>query len=409
MSRPSSSSPAPSTAGRAGAAPPGRGIPAAWPALLAGPLSFGIAGPSLILPDAARDLGLALGAVTWIVTAFGWAVAIGTPLTAGLQNHQGARRALSACAALVALGAVLVAAVPSLPVLVLGSAAQGLGTAGFTTIAMSLARSARSLGLVTSSLATVGACAPLVADLVAEALSWRVALALPALSLLAVPAVLRHRPAEPAPAASFDSRGAVLLTALVTALVFVPHSWPVAGACVLAACGLLGLHVRARPDGFVPASVVRAPVFLLMSGLAFLLAAVNFGMIYLLPALLAGRAGWSGGAVGAAMLWPLLFGGLASYGVVAATAKAPVQAVAVLFPAVAAAGVALAAAGVPPVVLLAAQALTSLAAASGQGAFAARAAAAVPGGARATAMGQFNLCYLLGAAFGPAIAAALTV
>ncbi|MFF0309577.1 MFS transporter [Streptosporangium sp. NPDC004379] len=383
-------------------------MPTAGPALLAGPLSFGIAGPSLILPDAARDLGLSLGAVTWIVTAFGWAIAIGTPLTAGLQSHRGVRRALLACAASVALGAALVAAGPSLPVLVLGSVAQGLGTAGFTTIAMSLTRSARSMGLVTASLATVGATAPLVADLVAGALSWRAALALPALSLLAVPGVLRHRPADPAPGVPFDLRGAALLTALVTALVFIPHSWPVAGAATVAACGLLASHLRARPDGFVPASVVRAPVFLLVSGLAFLLAAINFGMIYLLPALLAGRAGWTSGAVGPAILWPLLFGGLVSYGVIAATAKAPVKVVAVLFPGLAAAGAVLAGIGASPAVLLVAQALTSLAAASGQGAFAARAATAVPDGARATAMGQFNLCYLLGAAFGPAIAAALT-
>ncbi|MET8869900.1 MFS transporter [Nonomuraea sp. NPDC004580] len=386
---------------------PDRGVPAAWLALLAGPLSFGIAGPSLILPDAARDLGLTLGAVTWIVTAFGWAIAIGTPLMAGLQSHQGVRRALLTCAALVALGAVLVVSLPSLPSLVLGSAAQGLGTAGFTTIAMSLTRSARSMGLVTASLATVGSAAPLIADLAGELLSWQAGLALPALSLLAVPGVLRHRPAGPAPDAPFDPVGAVLLTALVTALVFVPHSWPVAGTAAVAAGGLLALHLRSRRDGFVPASIVRAPVFLLVSGLAFLLAATNFGMIYLLPALLAGQADWTSGQVGAAILWPLMFGGLASYGVIAATAKAPVKAVAWLFPGLAVAGVGLACLSLSPAALLIAQALTSLAAASGQGAFAARAAAAVPDGARSTAMGQFNLCYLLGAAFGPAIAAAL--
>ncbi|WP_244894031.1 MFS transporter [Planobispora rosea] len=400
------------TAGRPGMpqqpTPSGRGVPAVWLALLAGPLSFGIAGPSLILPDAARDLGVSLGAATWIVTAFGWAIALGTPLMAGLQNHQGVRRALSACTALVALGAVLVAAVPSLPVLMLGSAAQGLGTAGFTTIAMSLTRSARSMGLVTSSLATVGAAAPLITDLTAGALSWRAGLALPALSLLAVPGVLHHRPADPSPESSFDPRGAALLTALVTALVFVPHSWPPAAACALTAGGLLWLHLRTRPDGFVPASILRAPVFLLTSGLAFLLAAVNFAMIYLLPALLTEQTGWSSGAVGMVILWPLLFGGVASYATIAATAKAPVKTVAVLFPGLAATGAVLAGAAASPVLLLTAQALTSLAAASGQGAFAARAAAAVPGDARATAMGQFNLCYLLGAAFGPAIAATLT-
>ncbi|MEV0999924.1 MFS transporter [Nonomuraea sp. NPDC050202] len=400
----SSSSRTPSTT-RAGTTD--RGIPAAWLALLAGPLSFGIAGPSLILPDAARDLGLTLSAVTWIVTAFGWAIAIGTPLMASLHSHQGIRRALLTCAALIALGAVLVVSVPTLPSLVLGSAAQGLGTAGFTTIAMSLTRSARSMGLVTASLATVGSAAPLIADLAAQLLSWQAALVLPALSLLAVPGVLRHRPDGPAPQAPFDPVGAVLLTALVTALVFVPHSWPVAGAAAVAGGGLLVLHLRSRPDGFVPVSIVRAPVFLLASGLAFLLAATNFGMIYLLPALLTEQANWTSGQVGAAILWPLMFGGLASYGMIAVTAKAPVKSVAVLFPGLAAAGVGLACLSTWPAVLLIAQALTSLAAASGQGAFAARAAAAVPDGARSTAMGQFNLCYLLGAAFGPAIAAAL--
>ncbi|MGR6912872.1 MFS transporter [[Actinomadura] parvosata] len=410
---------------------PAREVPAAWLALLAGPLSFGIAGPSLILPDAARDLGLSLGAVTWIVTAFGWAIAIGTPLMASLYGHQGLRRALLTCAALVALGAVLVVSVPALPVLVLGSAAQGLGAAGFSTMAMSLTRSARAMGLVASSMATVGAVAPLVAGLAAELLSWQAALMLPALSLLAVPGVLRRDPeltvsgvlrrrpdgaagapllasgGRPAARGSFDVVGAVLLTALVTALVFVPHWWPVAGVAVVCG-GLLVARLRARPDGFVPVPVVRAPVFLLLSGLAFLLATVNFGTIYLLPALLAEQAGWSSGQVGAAILWPLLFGGLASYGMVALTAKAPVKVVAVLFPGLAAAGAGLAWLGVSPAVLLLAQAFTSLAAASGQGAFAQRAGAAVPDGARSTAMGLFSLCYLLGAAFGPAVAAVLT-
>jgi DHA2 family metal-tetracycline-proton antiporter-like MFS transporter len=49
--------------------------------------------------------------------------------------------------------------------------------------------------------------------------------------------------------------------------------------------------------------------------------------------------------------------------------------------------------------------LGSLAAATGQGALALRAGAAVPPSVRPAAMGLFTLCFLLGAAFGPAIAA----
>ncbi|WET76749.1 MFS transporter [Amycolatopsis sp. QT-25] len=375
-----------------------------WLALLAGPLSFGIAGPSLILPDAAAAFGTGIGAVTWIVTAFGWGIAVGTPLLAGLQSHRGARTALLACAALVLAGAVAVATVPWLPVLIAGSALQGLGTAGFTTMGMTLAGSARAMGLVTSSLAVVGSASPLVGDLIGDALGWRFALALPALSLLAVPAALRSAPRTPAVPARFDPIGAVLVTALVTALVFVPHYWLPAGIAVVVIAVLLAGHLRARPDGFVPAALLRTPVFLTAAGLAFALAVVNFGLMYMLPPRLTAESGWTSGEVGLAILWPLLFGGLVSYVVIAATAKTPFRAVAVLFPALAVLALTLAGVSASPAALLIAQALASLAAASGQGVYAVRAGDAA-GSHRAAGMGLFNLTYLLGAAFGPAIAA----
>ncbi|WP_410663376.1 MFS transporter [Amycolatopsis sp. lyj-84] len=381
-------------------------ISAPWLALLAGPLSFGIAGPLLILPDAAAALGTGIATVTWIVTAFGWGIAVGTPLLAGLQSHRGVRTALLTCAALVLAGAIAVATVPWLPVLIAGSALQGLGTAGFTTMAMSLAGSARAMGLVTSSLAVVGSASPLIADLVGDALGWQLALALPAVSLLGVPAALRSAAGTPAEPSRFDLAGAILVTAMVTALVLVPHFWLPAAITVAVIAVLLAGHLRARPDGFVPAALLRTPVFLIAAGLAFALAVANFGLVYVLPRLLTEQTGWTSGEVGLAVLWPLLFGGLMSYVVVAVTAKAPFRAVAVLFPALAAVGLVLAGVSVSPAVLLIAQALTSLAAASGQGVYAVRAGDAA-GSHRAAGMGLFNLAYLLGAAFGPALAALL--
>ncbi|AUI60263.1 MFS transporter [Amycolatopsis sp. BJA-103] len=381
-------------------------ISAPWLALLAGPLSFGIAGPLLILPDAAAALGTGIATVTWIVTAFGWGIAVGTPLLAGLQSHRGVRTALLTCAALVLAGAIAVATVPWLPVLIAGSALQGLGTAGFTTMAMSLAGSARAMGLVTSSLAVVGSASPLIADLVGDALGWQLALALPAVSLLGVPAALRSAAGTPAEPSRFDLAGAILVTAMVTALVLVPHFWLPAAITVAVIAVLLAGHLRARPDGFVPAALLRTPVFLIAAGLAFALAVANFGLVYVLPRLLTEQTGWTSGEVGLAILWPLLFGGLMSYVVVAVTAKAPFRAVAVLFPALAAVGLVLAGVSVSPAVLLIAQALTSLAAASGQGVYAVRAGDAA-GSHRAAGMGLFNLAYLLGAAFGPALAALL--
>jgi MFS transporter, DHA2 family, metal-tetracycline-proton antiporter len=383
---------------------------AAWLALLAGPLSFGIAGPALILSDAAAGLGVSVAAATWIVTAFGLGIAVGTPLTGGLIGHRGARTALAGSALLVLLGSVLAATVPLLPVLAAASAIQGLGAAGLTTTAMSLAGSTRVMGLITAALAVFGATAPLVGSLVSDALSWHVALALPGLSLLAVPASLRRapghrgRPATVPPVhGRFDGRGAVLLTALVTALVFVPQ-WPVvAGPCAIVAGALLGLHVRRRPDGLVPTVVIRTPRFLISAGLVFALAVVNFGMFYGVPVLLSRHAGWTASAIGFAMLWPLLFGGLASWVVVTATTRLRFGTVVAAFAAAGVAAALTAISSVAPLVLLAAPAISSVTAAAGQGVFAVRATAAVPGDRRPAAIGLFNLCYLLGAAFGPAM------
>ncbi|ADB35628.1 major facilitator superfamily MFS_1 [Kribbella flavida DSM 17836] len=381
-------------------------IPALWLALIAGPLSFGIAGPSLVLDDIAGDLGTGRDTVTWAVTAFGWGIAVGTPLLAGLTRHRGLRTGLITCAALIALGAALVATIPVLTALIIGCALQALGTAGLTSIAMTLAGSPRRMGLVTASLAVVGSTSPLVGSLVNDVLGWQATLALPAISLLGVPVVMA-RAELAASAERFDLIGAALLTGLVTALVLVPHRplpAAVASGLVLAA---LVAHVRSRPRGFLPAAVVGDPRFLLPSLLALGLAVVNFGLLYAIPDLLNDSAGWSTSQIGAAMVWPLLLGGGLSWFVVAASARIGRSTITVVLVAMAVtASIAAPVSGWVPV-LLGAQALASIAAASGQGVFAVHATDRLPDDDRTAGIGLFNLCYLLGAAFGPAIVALL--
>ncbi|MGP3923146.1 MFS transporter [Streptomyces sp. 8N616] len=385
---------------------PGR-IPALWLALLAGPLSFGIAGPALILDDMALDLGVSVGSATWTVTAFGWGIAVGTPLMAGLLSHRGTRVALTTCGLLVPAGAILVVTIPALPSLVLGSALQALGTAGLTATAMSLTDSARRMGVVTASLAVVGSTAPLVGSLVTDLLSWQFALALPILSVLAVPAVLRRAPLGAISRNRFDPVGAALVTVLVTALVFIPHRPAAAGACSIVAAVLLGLHLRVRQDGFVPAVLVRTPQFLLSAGLAFSLAVVNFGLIYAIPEQLARHTGWTPSEIGVAMVWPLLLGGTLSWFVVAASARTDRRLITSVLIAMGIVAPVTAGFSVWSLVLLIAQAVASVAAASGQGVFAVHATSAVPDDHRPTAIGMFNLSYLLGVAFGPAIVSLL--
>ncbi|WBB59659.1 MFS transporter [Streptomyces sp. WMMC500] len=388
-----------------------RAVRPAWLALLAGPLSFGITGPALVLPEVAHDLGVSRVSATALVTAFGWGIAVGTPVAGVLQTRRGVRAALRTHVLLVVAGALLVLGIPRLPVLVAGMALMALGAAGMTVAALSLTRSARAMGLVTASLAVFGAAAPLVGTAVTAALSWQAALVMPLLSLPAVPAVLRSTAAVswPPDAQRFDSRGAFLFVAALTALVLVPRFplWAGGAAAVLAV--VLSRHVRRLPGGFVPAAVLGSRRFSAAAGLAFALAVVNFGIVYAAPDLLATQTGWSPAELGVALLIPYVTGGAVSAALVAASVRLrwPLL-TGSLAAGAAAALLSITCGGSATPLLFAGMLLGSLAASTGQGALGHRAAAAVPLSARATALGLFSVCFLLGAAFGPAIATTTT-
>ncbi|MCD0447441.1 MFS transporter [Glycomyces sp. A-F 0318] len=392
---------APDTAPRAT-----RRVPAAALAALAGPVSFGITGPALVLGDIARALDVTIPAATSVVTAFGWGIAVGTPLMGALLARRGPRVALLVFALLIAVGAGLVLAVPVLAALVVGSGLQALGAAGMVVVAMSLAGDARAMGAVTSAMAGLGAVAPLIGTQVEAALAWPAVLAMTVLSLAAVPFVLRRAEPRPAAAEPFDALGALLLTGLVTALVLVPqHPLPAAGGAIAAAT-LLALHVRRVPHGFLPKAALAARRFTISAVLALLLAVVNFGLVYAAPVRLADLTGWDAGGLGLAVVVPYLTGGALSWLLVARSGRLRYPVLAAVLAAAAAAALAAVALGAAVLPILFAGMLTgSLAASTGQGALALHAGAAVPAAQRATAMGLFNLCYLLGAAFGPAIAA----
>jgi hypothetical protein len=251
---------------------------------------------------------------------------------------------------------------------------------------------------------------PLTGSFLAGATSWRVVHVLPAVALLAVPFVARDRSLAPAadrPPGPADRRGALLLTALIAGLVLVPYE-PVAGtAGAVVAAVALAAHVDARPDGFVPRALVRAPGFAGPAALGFALAVSNFGILYAGPRLLGRDPDRSAAEIGFVMLWPYLAGGALSWFAVARAQRArPAVVTAALVTAGVVAPVVVATD--PPVpVLLAAMAVGSVTAASGQAILTVRAAAVVPGRHRPTALGLFSLCFLLGPAFGPAIVAVL--
>ncbi|MEU7995014.1 MFS transporter [Micromonospora sp. NPDC049060] len=378
-----------------------------WLALLAGPLSYGIAAPALLLDDVARATRTDEQAAAAGVTAFGWGIALGTPLLAALLARRGVRAVLTVSAVLLGAGTLLLVLVPSVPALVAGAAVQALGSAGLTVTAMKLADSARQMGVVTASLAVVGATGPLTGALVADISSWQAALALPLLAVLAVPAARRGTTSPDAAPVSFDPLGMVLLSMLVTAAVLIPHRPLVAGPATVALLLALVAWIRIRPDGFLPAAVARNGRFLAACASAFALGVVNFALLYAAPDLLREHAGWDGTRSGIVLLAPYLLGGFCSGFLVAASVRVPRRVAAAALLVTGAAAPLLAAVTTAVPLLLAAMALGSLAAATGQGVLALRATDVVAASRRAEALGLFNLAYLLSVAFGPAIAVTL--
>ncbi|WP_372347527.1 MFS transporter [Streptomyces sp. KL116D] len=386
-----------------------RHVPVLWLALLATPIAAGANAPVLILDDMGRSLGVRTTAAAWLVTAFAWAMTVGMPLMATLLRRRGARTVLRTGAGLVLGGTVLVAASPWLALTLVGRAGQAAGGAGLIAVAMSLAGNARRMGVISAGFGMLGAAGPLLGERLTGAVSWRAALAVSVVALVAVPVVGRHAK-EAAPAESrFDTRGAVLLAALATGVILLPsYPLPALGAAVVAGL-LLALHVRRRPDGFVPVTVLRTPVFRTGTLIALTLSTSYFVLLFAVPRLIADRAHWSTGAVATGQLVALLTGSLVALGFAAVSARlgrARVRAV-LLTVGAAAAATAVFADAAPA--LLAAAGAAVFCASGANATQSMDAAAAVPAAQRPTAIGLFTLGYQLGGALGPAVATALVL
>lgn len=376
--------------------------------LLAAPTALGANGPVLLFDRLSTSLEEPLRLVAWVAIAFGLAAAVATPVTGALLHRYGPTTVLFGCGALVAAGSLLVVLAPSLSVLVFGRLAQGAGGAGLFMLAMTLADSARVRGSITAANGALGAAGPLVGELLSTAVSWRVALSLSTVSVVAIPRV-RHlavsRVAADGRAGTFDGIGAAALTILVTALVLLPHIPAHAGVMAVLALIAVAIRIRVRPHGFVPLAVLQNGAFLTSSFLVLTLSTSYFALLYLFPQLASSCCGWDDGRVGFAQLSALLAGSVAAWCWTSWTRVS--QRVAIAVPVlVGGLSIALALANTSGTLgLIPAGAV--FAATSGLAALISPATEFAPAQDRSTAAGLVVLAYLLGGAFGPNLATAV--
>ncbi|MGW6389586.1 MFS transporter [Streptomyces sp. NPDC055103] len=373
---------------------PGRAGGGLFLALLAAPAAMGVSGPTLALPEAARGLAVSPGTAAWLLTAYGIGMVVGTPLLSAVGGRRGPAGTVRTGAAVLTLGAALALVAPNLPPAVAGRALEAAGAAGLNVAAFQIAgrdRSGRAAGIVAIGSAVGGTSGLFVGAAVAGTLGWRATLALPLLSLLALVPALRLA-GRAAPKADPGSERARTRTAELPRPLRLPRP-----LCLFRPLRLPRL----------PLDVLRDPAFRAAAGLMLALSTVNFALLYAAPRRVAGLTGWTVVETGAAASIATLVGAVLSWQLIRAAPALGARRMRLLLAAGSLTAAALAAFAPWTAVVLIGSATSSLVTAGGQGLLTGAATGRLPEARHGTAIGLFNLAFLIGVAAGPALAEAL--
>lgn len=395
-------------------------------------LLFGLAGTStsavtVALPALADSIQVGHATATWLVSGLAVAFAVGTAVHGRLADLVGIRAPLVTGVVLMSSGALGAAASGSFAPMEVARVVQGLGAAAIPVLAAALvstrwsgAERAVALSTVAGVSAAISALGPIIGGGLEALGGWRLAVALPAVGLLALPVLWRHAPSRGS-GGRLDLPGAGFVAMAATGLVLLVQS-PSSGVRVaLVGAALLAVSVpatwvwsRRHPDGFLPRVVLDTPTVPRAAFTASAVPASWYALLLAVPLVLAAR-GWSpwttglvlvpGAAVGLAV--PRLRRALPWAGHRLLTLAAALAAAALLM---AATGAVLAPlhTGAGAVLLGAAVALVAAAFGLGQPAMATVVGDAVPESARGVALGVATLVFMVGAGIGAAVIGGLS-
>lgn len=237
-----------------------------------------------IVAPALPTIGARLGDVDylpWIVSAYFLTSTAVTPLYGKLADLRGRRPTLYAAVGIFTLGSILCAAAPSMVVLVIGRAVQGLGGGGLISLVQTVIgdvvpprERGRYMGWISLVWATASVSGPIVGGVFAQHLHWSlifwINLPLAAIAMVMVHRSMRRLPDTHRPQ-KLDLLGALLIVggtvALLLALTWGGNrmpwtSPPILGlfAATLVCFGVFVVHMVRDADALIPLAVLRDPV-----------------------------------------------------------------------------------------------------------------------------------------------------
>ena len=237
-----------------------------------------------IVSPAMPTIGASLGDVewlSWIVTAYFLTSTAVTPLYGKLCDLKGRQPTLQVAVAIFSLGSLACALAPSMAVLVIARAIQGIGGGGLVSIVQTIigdvvppAQRARYMVYISTTWAVASVAGPLAGGVFAEHLHWSmifwINLPLAAIAIVVIRRAMAGLPDVTHPA-RLDLVGSVLVVAATVAFmlaltwggVSLPWTSPIVLG-LFAGSGLLyavfAVHVVRTPDALIPLAVLRNPV-----------------------------------------------------------------------------------------------------------------------------------------------------
>lgn len=275
---------------------------------------------TLAQPQIAAAFAAGPADTAWVVFGYTATFAVGTAVWGGIASRVGVVRALVAGVSFLGIGSLLAAVAPSLELVVGARLVQGFGAGAIPTLSTALVASrfdgvarARALGVVVAAVGGGQALGPLIGGVLLELVGWRGAVAI---GIVAVPAVVVLARAQRGPATALAPRridwlGAALVAVVALGLTFVLNRGPLLGLVpiivvplllALAAVGAIGVRAARHPDAFVPADVLRNPVFRRVVPLGAAGMSAFLGTIVLVPIIGSASYGLDGIALGLLLL-----------------------------------------------------------------------------------------------------------
>ena len=266
---------------------------------------FNVSTPAIL-----KAFALTPSGVSWVMTSFIVFFAMGSVIFGRLSDIFSIRRLILIGIFMYAGASAAGFAVQSIyGGVVTARAIQGAGASALPALIMVIIaryfpaeERGRVFGTITSVVAFAAGVGPVIGGLVSGTLGWPFLFAIPLLTLISIPFLVRQLPSEKRREGGVDIFGAFLVAIGITALIFFLSfsSWYFLAASA-AAIAVLVIHVRRTPNPFIQPSLFRNVRFRAGMIAGFLVFSASIGIIFLIPLMFTALRGLSTREIGLLM------------------------------------------------------------------------------------------------------------